>query len=306
MQVFQSTLKRSIRLEGIGVHSGAKTVLTLCPAAENHGIVFIRRDSAGRAWRIPALAAHSLPSALATVLTAAARSGAELQADKSLRVETIEHLMAALAAGGVDNALAELSVSEAPILDGSAAPYMEAIAEAGLKRQQARRLYLHIIKPVRAETASGGGFAEFRPLAAGEKPAQLFDVEIAFAAQAIGRQHLAFALSRSYFTEHLAAARTFGFLAEAEKLRAQGLARGASMENSIALDENGAALNPEKLIAPDGFVRHKALDAVGDTALLGRPFIGLFRSFKSGHKLNAAAVCALLADKSAYEIRAAG
>ncbi|WP_150212957.1 UDP-3-O-acyl-N-acetylglucosamine deacetylase [Candidatus Tokpelaia sp.] len=297
MQVFQTTLKRSIRLEGIGVHSGAATVVTLHPAPVNHGIIFARYDRQGRPVHFPALSRYSRPADLCTVLTAEGE-----QKGEGLRVETIEHIMAALSACGLDNVLAEVSAGEVPILDGSAAPYMAALAAAGIEEQSAKRHYLRIIRPVAVKAERGAGFAEFCPLGFGAAPAQLFAVEIDFAAKAIGRQKLEFALTPRYFTDNLAAARTFGFLAEAEKLRALGLAQGADEENSVVIDANGAVMNPQALTAPDAFVRHKALDAVGDTALLGHPFIGLFRSYLGGHRLNSAAVKALLADKTAYEI----
>jgi len=296
MQLFQSTLAKGFQLAGIGVHSGEKTVLTVRPAPVNHGIVFARYDNTGQLVRFPALSRYSRPADLCTVLTA---EGAP--AGEELRVGTIEHIMAALSACGVDNALLEVSADEVPILDGSAAPYLAALAQAGRQEQPAKRRYLRIIRPVSVHAQQGGGFAGFRPPAAGAKAAQRFEVEIAFAAKAIGRQKLEFALTPRYFADNLAAARTFGFLAEAEKLRALGLARGASPENSVVIDKDGAVLNPQALSAPDAFVRHKALDAVGDTALLGQPFIGTFRSYLGGHRLNSAAVAALLADKSAYE-----
>lgn len=297
MQIFQTSLKQPVSLRGIGVHSGAPAELILRPAPAGHGIVFSRRSADGRQAFIPAQSAYSLPADLCTVL-AEKKQGA---AAGVLRAEMVEHLMAALAGMGVDNAAAELSAAEMPILDGSAARYVQAFAQAGLEQLAAKRRYLRVKKPIRVETGSGG-YAEFLPLAAGKAPEQRFHVVIDFAAAAIGRQELDFALSPAYFAENLASASTFGFLKDAERLRSQGLARGAGLDNSVVLDENGAVINPEKLIAPDGFVRHKVLDAVGDTALLGAPFIGLFRSYLSGHKLNGAAVNALLADKSAYEM----
>jgi len=297
MQVYQATLKQSVSLEGIGVHSGEKTVVTLRPAPINHGIIFRRPDGAGIMRSIPANAAHSLPADLCTVLVSDEKGSAA-----PARAETVEHLMAAIAACGPDNLLIEVSEKETPILDGSAKLFVEAIQKAGIERQSAKRRYLRILKPVRATAEKSDSYAEFLPLEAGAPAAQLFEVEINFPAKAIGRQQIAFSLEPDFFARNIAAARTFGFWEQAEKLRAQGLARGSSLENSVVLDSKGEVINPQALIAADGFVRHKALDAVGDTALLGAPFIGLFKSFKGGHKLNSAAVRALLADKSAYEM----
>lgn len=318
MQQFQASLKNPIYLEGAGVHSGKKVSVILRPAPIDHGIVFVRADEFGRNVLFPAASAHSLPADLCTVLTAEkqwdseeAEAASPHGGGVSLRIETIEHLMAALAARGLDNALIAVSGQELPILDGSAALYMQAIAEAGIEKQQAKRRYLRILRPVRVNAAHGDAFAEFRPLrredysaygAEGQEYAQCFDVEIAFSARIIGRQRIRFALTHSFFAENLAKARTFGFLADAEKLRAAGLAQGANLENSVIIDKQGDVVNPQSLYCADAFVRHKALDAVGDTALLTKPFLGLFRSFKSGHKLNAAAVRALLSDTDCYEI----
>jgi len=297
MQVFQQSLKADMVFRGVGVHSGAAAELNLRPAPAGYGIVFIRSDAKGTEHRLPALSRYSCPADLCTMLTA--------EDGSLLRAEMVEHLMAALAGCGVDNLRIELSGAEVPVLDGSADAYAQAFLSAGLRREPEKRRYLRLLRPVRVKAEKGDGYAEFLPLPAGVAPAQLYDIEIDFtirAPQAIGRQRLEFALTPQFFAEVLAPARTFGFYADAEKLRASGLARGSSLENSVVLDAAGAVMNPQTLIAPDGFVRHKALDAVGDTALLGAPFIGLFRSYKGGHRLNGAAVAALLADSRAYEL----
>jgi len=284
VQRFQSTLKEAVTFSGYGVHSGEPSTVVLRPAAVDHGIVFVRYDETGRRHALPADTLHAGPTDLCTTL------GCD-----DMRIETIEHLMAAIAASGLDNLVVEVSAREIPILDGSSAVYMKAIAEAGVETQQAARKYIRILAPV--EVRSGSGVAGFAP-----SDAMRFDISIAFASSAIGQQQLAFTLDSAYFAREIAPARTFGFLQDVETLWAAGLALGSSLDNSVVIGPQGAILNPGGLMAADEFVRHKALDAIGDTALLGRPFIGVFHSFKGGHRLNAQAVRALLENPQYYEI----
>jgi UDP-3-O-[3-hydroxymyristoyl] N-acetylglucosamine deacetylase len=208
---------------------------------------------------------------------------------------TVEHLLAALAGLGVDNVLIEIDGPETPIMDGSAADYVDAIDSVGLAQQSRPRRHLKIVKPVRVD--HDGGFAEFLPAESGFR----LDVEIDFESAAIGRQRRVFNLDPWTFRSEIARARTFGFLCDVQKLWQAGYALGSSLDNSVAIDGD-AILNPEGLRFADEFVRHKALDAVGDLSLAGAPIIGLYRTYRPGHRLNALALEALFERRWAYEI----
>ena len=209
-------------------------------------------------------------------------------------VSTVEHLLAAFSALGVDNVMVEIDGPEVPIMDGSSADFVAAIRRVGIEEMSAPRRYLKILKTVRVD--QGRAFSELRP---SEKGFRL-EVEIDFAAGLIGRQKKTVDLDGRIFERDLARARTFGFLRDVERLWKAGFALGASLDNTVALDDE-RVLNPEGLRWPDEFVRHKTLDAVGDLALAGSPIIGTYRSFCGGHKMNVAVLAALFADKTAYE-----
>lgn len=281
----QTTLAREIALKGVGVHAGVEATLTLKPAAANSGIVFVRSfaDSAPR----KATVSHKSVQAtdLATVL--GDRSGA--------LVSTVEHLLATFNGLGVDNAVVEIDGPEVPILDGSADMFVSAVDGAGIVETDAARRYLRVLKTIRIETEQG--FGELSPYDAGFR----LEVEIDFAHAAIGRQRYAATLSPGVFRKELAPARTFGFVSDVERLWQAGYALGASLDNTICLGEDGI-VNDTGLRFSDEFVRHKALDAVGDLSLGGLPMLARYRSYKGGHKLNFAVVDALLSDRSAYEI----
>jgi len=283
VQRFQSTLKKELCFDGAGVHSARPVRLVIRPAPVDHGIVFTRIDGGGRR-SFPADTFHAGPTDLCTTLGTG-----------DVRIETIEHLMAAIAACGLDNLAIDIDGREVPILDGSSTLYMQAFAKAGIEEQKAPRRYIRILKPIRVEV--GAAYAEFLPA-----DTTRFDIMIVFDSPAIGEQHIVFDLTRDYFAREIAPARTFGFMKDVKRLRAVGLAQGATLENSVVIGLDGKVMNADALMGEDGFVRHKALDAVGDTALLGRPFIGLFRSCRGGHALNASAVKALLAQPDHYEI----
>ena len=281
----QTTLAREIALKGAGVHAGVEATITLKPAAASTGIVFVR-SFADQAPRKATVSRQSVQATeLATVL--GDRSGA--------LVSTVEHVLAALRGLDVDNALVEIDGPEVPILDGSAAAFVRAIDAAGVTQLRGRRKYLKVLKPVRVE--NGASFGELLPYDAGLR----LEVEIEFPHAAIGRQRFAATMNPSVFRRELAGARTFGFLKDVERLRAAGYARGAALENTICLDDDGV-MNPEGLRFDDEFVRHKAMDAVGDLAMAGLPLLARYRSFRGGHKLNFQMVDALLADRSAYAI----
>lgn len=275
----QHTLASEICAVGVGLHSGARVRITLGPAAENTGIVFRRSDLG---IDLPARFDRVGDTRLCTVL-----------ADGPARVGTVEHVMAALAAAGIDNALIGVDGPEVPVLDGSAEPFSFLIACAGRARQTAPRRVIEILAPVRV--AMGEGFAELRPHATtearGGSTAPLarasldLSVSIEFPARAIGRQALSLTLSDEGFVRELARARTFTLLSEIEALRAAGLARGGSLENAVVVDD-ATILNPEGLRSADEFVRHKMLDAVGDLALAGAAIHGRFIAHRPGHAMN--------------------
>lgn len=281
----QTTLAREIALKGVGVHAGVEATLTLKPASANTGIVFIR-SFADQAPRKATVSRTSVQATdLATVL--GDRSGA--------LVSTVEHVLAAFAGLAVDNAIVEIDGPEVPILDGSASDFVAAIDAAGVTEVRGRRKFLKILKPIRVE--NGASFGELLPYDAGLR----LEVEIEFAHDAIGRQRFAATMSPSVFRRELAAARTFGFLKDVERLRAAGYARGAALENTVCVGDAGV-INAEGLRFSDEFVRHKALDAVGDLALAGLPLLARYRSFRGGHKLNYQVVDALFSDRSAYAV----
>jgi UDP-3-O-[3-hydroxymyristoyl] N-acetylglucosamine deacetylase len=203
--------------------------------------------------------------------------------------------MAALFGLGIDNLVVEVDGDEMPILDGSAASFVEAIDQAGIETLDVKRRYIRVLQPVRID--SGASWAEFRPY-----DGTRFEIEIDFDSPAIGRQALATDITATTFRRDIARARTFGFLKDVERLWAAGYALGSSLENSVVIGEDHRIINMEGLRYADEFVRHKTLDAMGDLALAGARFIGCFRSFRGGHKLNAAALRRLLSDRSAFEI----
>lgn len=281
----QHTIGARIGFEGVGVHTGATVELSLHPAEPDTGIVFHVFEPSGLIQEIRAVSANVSSTDLSTIV-------GDL---KGTHVATIEHLMAALYAMDVDNVVVQIEGREIPIMDGGAGAFVRAIEQAGLVAQRAPRRFIRVLKTVRVER--NGGFAEYRPY-----DGTRFEVEIEFATAAIGRQSFAGDLSPSLFRDELAEARTFGFMKDVERLWASGHALGSSLENSVVIGDDDKVINPGGLRYTDEFVRHKTLDAVGDQALVGARVLGCYRSFKGGHRLNAMALEALTADRSAYEI----
>ncbi|TVR10790.1 MAG: UDP-3-O-acyl-N-acetylglucosamine deacetylase [Salinarimonadaceae bacterium] len=282
----QFTLASPAAVSGIGVHSGDSVRMVIHPADADHGVVFLRTG---------------LPSGIDRLIDArhvnvAATELCTVVGDRdSGAVATIEHLMAALAGLGVDNALVEVDGSELPILDGSAAPFVEAIDAAGLVACDAPRRHLRVRRAVRA--AAGRAFVELAPH---DGPLRL-DVEIDFPNAVIGRQRRVCELRPDVFRREVARARTFGFMNDVERLWKAGFALGASLDNTVAVSDE-AVVNPEGLRFADEFVRHKLLDAVGDLALAGYPLLGAYRAYCGGHRLNFAVLEALFSDRANYEI----
>jgi UDP-3-O-[3-hydroxymyristoyl] N-acetylglucosamine deacetylase len=276
----QRTLKRRVSLSGVGVHSGKPVGVTLAPADPNSGITFVRTDVPDT--EIVASHASLGATELCTVLGD----------PQGVCVATVEHLLAAFIGLGIDNAIVEIDGAEVPVMDGSAGRFVEAIDAAGVVVQRQTRRFLKIRKPVRVEL--GAAYAEFRPY-----DGCRFEVGIAFDCPVIGTQAIGVELTPKNFRRGIARARTFGHMRDVERLWAAGYALGSSLENSVVIGEDGV-INPEGLRFPDEFVRHKVLDAIGDLALAGAPLRGLYRSFRGGHKLNAMALSALLADPDAW------
>jgi UDP-3-O-[3-hydroxymyristoyl] N-acetylglucosamine deacetylase len=272
----QQTLSSAIRCVGVGLHSGKRVSLVLRPAGVDAGIVFARTDLG---TEIEARYDAVIDTRLCTVI---GRPGAS--------VGTVEHLMAAFAGCGVDNAIVEVDGPELPILDGSSASFVFLIECAGLRQQSASVRFIEVLRDVRVE-AAGGAFAALSPSADGLR----LEASIDFADEAIGRQSIALSLSPETFRRDLARARTFTRLSDVEQMRTAGLALGGSLENAIVVD-GARVLNPEGLRFPDEFVRHKTLDAVGDLALAGGSLQARYVSHKAGHALNNQVLRALFAD----------
>jgi len=282
----QTTLRAAVTLIGTGVHSGDEVKMILHPAEANHGIAFLRTGLPGGLDRlIDARHLAVTATELCTVI-GDRETGA---------VATIEHLMAALAGLGIDNVLVEIDGPEVPILDGSSAPYIDAIDQVGIVVQGVSRRYIKVLKPVRI--TQGRAFAELLP----NERAFRLDVEIDFPTPVIGRQRKVVDLSPSVFRREISRARTFGFMRDVEKLWSAGFALGASLENTVAIGDDGI-MNPEGLRYADEFVRHKLLDAVGDLSLAGLPLLGTYRSYCGGHRMNFSVLEALFSSRSNYAI----
>ncbi len=269
---------------GVGVHSGTHVRMALQPAPANTGIVFVRSDVHGN----NVVRAHAdAVSDTRNCTTVRNRAGVE--------IATVEHLMSACAGLGIDNLVVELDGPEVPILDGSSAPFVQTLKNAGIRRQHVTQPTIRILDGV--EVRMGAKCAALLP-ADGFEGLDL-DVTIRFADPAIGVQRRRVRLTSDTFLTEIADARTFGFLADAEIMRAAGLGRGASMDNTLVVDR-GRVVNPEGLRFDDEFVRHKLLDAIGDLAMAGAPICGRFVADQPGHALNARLVRALLDTPEAW------
>ena len=280
----QTTLAREVELIGTGVHSGKPVSVILHPAESGTGLRFLVSDNGGISADIAANVRNVKALTLCTVLGD----------DTGVTVGTVEHLLAALRGLAVDNCYVEIDSHEVPIMDGSAAPFVEAIDEVGIRELDEPRAFLKVLKPIRVQ--DGDCWGEIAPHSGFQ-----LDVEIDFQSAIIGRQRLALDLSPMVFRSELCRARTFGFMHDVEKLWKAGLALGASLENTVAVGDE-RILNTEGLRYPQEFVRHKMLDAVGDLALAGYQILGAYRSVRGGHRLNAHVVKALLADTTAWTL----
>jgi len=276
----QRTLRRATTCAGIGLHSGSKVTLSLRPAPADFGIRFRRADLGG--LEVPATADHVGGINYATGL-----------ARDAVKVDTVEHLLAALVSLGIDNAIVELNSPEVPIMDGSAAPFIYLIQEAGVRALNVPRKFLKVLRPI--------------TLSRGDKrialyPSDHFKVtySIAYDHPLLRHQSRTMRITETSFVEEIAAARTFTFLKEVEQLRKQGLALGGSLENAIVVGETGVLNNALRF--DDEFVRHKILDVIGDMALLGHPIIGHLVAHRGGHALHTAFAAQVLEERDAWTL----
>jgi len=280
--ILQSTIAKPITISGIGLHSGQLITMTLRPAEAGTGIIF-HRQTKERNVAIEAISGNVVDTRMATVI-----------GKDGLTVSTIEHLMAALSAYQIDNLYIDINGPEVPIMDGSAAPFLKKLQEAGRQTQDRSRKYLAIRKPI--------------TVIDGEKrvsliPSRFFRIsfDIAFDHPCISLQQRSVKVGPELFQRDIAPARTFGFLKEVEYLKANGLARGGSLANAVVIGED-RILNPEGLRFNDEFVRHKILDAIGDFSLLGYPLLGHIKAYKAGHDINHQTVERILASPGSWKL----
>ena len=282
----QTTLRDQVAVSGVGVHSGKPVTLTLNPGDDDSGIVFQRVSADGSLEReIRADVRAVTATEFATVLGDA----------KGPLCSTAEHLLAVLRGLNVDNVVVEVDGPEVPIMDGSAAAFVDALDQAGLTTRALPRRYIEVIKPVRV--AKDGAFGELRPYSHGFR----VEAEIEFDHPLIGKQAMALDIEPNSFRREIARARTFGFMKDVAKLWSAGYALGASFDNTLVVSDD-RVLNSDGLRYPDEFVRHKVLDAVGDLALAGQPLLAAYRTVRGGHKLNHAVLSALIADPTAWRV----
>jgi UDP-3-O-[3-hydroxymyristoyl] N-acetylglucosamine deacetylase len=277
---FETTVQRPVAASGVGLHSGVPVQICIKPAKAGTGIVFIRTDLDN--FPIPASWRHVARVSYATSLM---RQG--------VLISTTEHLLSVFYSMGVDNALVEIDNLEVPILDGSGQPFVRLILQAGIRQLRAKRKYLSIRRPVSVED---------RGKRISIIPADSFrltcDTDYP---EPVGRQSLELEVTPERFAAEIAFARTFGWESDLDQMRNMGLIRGASLENAVCFTRNGV-MNPDGLRAPDECCRHKALDLIGDLALLGRPLLGHVIAERAGHAMHAALVARIMSDSSLYEI----
>ncbi|HST93080.1 MAG TPA: UDP-3-O-acyl-N-acetylglucosamine deacetylase [Brevundimonas sp.] len=278
----QKTTVAPAIIAGVGVHTGDRVRLAVRPAPVGTGIVFVRTDIRDRDNRIPVSGEAVVDARLNTMIENAA----------GVRLSTIEHLMAAFAALGVSNAVVEVDGPELPILDGSALQFVQLLDRAGFRRQEAPVRYIEILKPIRVQ--EGDKSAALLPC---DRYEMRFEID--FATPVIGNQVVDFVVDEETFRNEIMAARTFGFAHEVEALRKAGLARGGSLENAVVIDGD-QILNPGGLRMEREFVKHKALDAIGDLYVLGAPLLGRYEGVKAGHAINNLLVRELLANPQAW------
>lgn len=285
----QKTLANQIKAKGVGLHTGHEAVMTLRPAPENTGIVF-RRVDLDPAVEFPVTPDLVKETTLCTTIVQETNG-------RTAKIATIEHLMSALAGVGIDNLYIDITADEVPIMDGSASHFIFLLQSAGVVYQNEPKKFIKILKPIRVENEKGG-FAQFDPY---EGYRLNFSIEFDHPAFDETAEKMTLEFSSTAYFKEVSRARTFGFMKDMERLKAQNLGLGAGLHNAIGLDDNGV-MNAEGLRDKDEFVRHKILDAVGDLFMAGHPIIGEFTAHKSGHALNNQLLRALMADPDAFEL----
>jgi UDP-3-O-[3-hydroxymyristoyl] N-acetylglucosamine deacetylase len=278
---FETTVQRPVEASGVGLHHGVPVQIRILPAPVSTGIVFLRTDLDN--FPIPASWRHVARVSYATSLM---RQG--------VLISTTEHLLSVLYSMGIDNAFVEIDNLEVPILDGSGQPFVDLLLEAGIRQYRRKRRYLRIRRPISVEE---------RGKRISILPAESFQLtcEIDFPHPMVGRQSLEMEVTPERYASELAPARTFGFEYELDQMRSMGLIRGASLDNAVCFTRQGV-LNPGGLRAADECCRHKALDLIGDLALLGRPLLGHVIAERAGHAMHTALVARIMSDASLYEI----
>jgi UDP-3-O-[3-hydroxymyristoyl] N-acetylglucosamine deacetylase len=278
---FETTIQRPVAASGVGLHSGVPVSIRILPAPPSTGIVFLRTDL--DRFPIPASWRHVARVSYATSLM---RQG--------VLISTTEHLLSVFYSMGLDNAYVEIDNLEVPILDGSGLPFVKMIAEAGLKTHRRRRRYLRIRRPVTVEDRS-------RRISIVPSDRFVLTCDVYFDHPLVGRQTLEMEVTPGRYASDIAPARTFGFSYELDKMRDMGLIRGATLENGVCFDY-ASVMNPGGLRFADECCRHKALDLIGDLALVGRPLLGQVIAERAGHALHVALVAKIMSDPSLYEI----
>ncbi|HXF18035.1 MAG TPA: UDP-3-O-acyl-N-acetylglucosamine deacetylase [Burkholderiales bacterium] len=279
----QRTLKNIVRATGVGLHTGEKVYLSLRPAVANSGIIFRRIDLD------PVVEIKADPYAVGDT-----RLSSCLERDGA-RVQTVEHLMSALAGLGIDNLYVDLTSGEIPIMDGSASPFVFLLQSAGIEEQPAAKKFIRIKKPV--EVKQGDKWVRFDPYNGFRVD---FSIDFRHPVFAHSNKRVVVDFEHTSYIKEVSRARTFGFMHDVENMRAQGLALGGSLDNAIVMDDY-RVLNADGLRYEDEFVKHKALDAIGDLYLLGHPIIGAYSAYKSGHALNNALLRQLMDDAACWE-----
>jgi len=278
---FETTIQRPVEARGIGLHHGVPVSIRILPAPPSTGIVFLRTDLDGfpvpASWRYVARVSYA---------TSLMRQG--------VLISTTEHLLSVFYSMGVDNAYVEIDNLEVPILDGSGKPFVELLRAAGLKSYRRRKRFLRIRRPVSIEAGS-------KRISIIPADAFLLTCDVFFDHPMIGKDSLDMEVTPERYAEEIAPARTFGFSYELDQMRNMGLIRGASLENAVCFDHTGVQ-NPEGLRFRDECCRHKALDLIGDLALIGKPLLGHVIAERAGHAMHTALVARIMSDPSLYEI----
>ena len=284
--MLQRTLAKSVHVTGVGLHSGERVALTMHPAEVNSGIRFRRTDLDGEQGQIIDLNPWLINDT---------RLSSTVVTENGARVGTIEHIMSALSAMGVDNVLIELNAPEIPIMDGSSLPFIYVLQDAGVVDQNAEKRFIRVKKPIVVEEP--GKRVCFEPYD-GFK----VTLTIEFDHPVFNRSNQTYSIdfAGASYLEEIARARTFGFMQEVEMMRSHNLGLGGNLTNAIVIDDFDV-LNPEGLRYPDEFVRHKILDAIGDLYIAGHPIIGAFTGYKSGHAVNNALLRKMFDDPESFE-----